>query len=72
VRRHANQRGVSGYQEDPKTILTSVNHVVSCVIPSPSKILMWGDIVNIDVAISLADTALDSWQRHPSGLRNAA
>ncbi len=40
--------GYSGY---PKTILTSVNHVVCHGIPSADKILKQGDIVNIDVAV---------------------
>ncbi|QHE86948.1 type I methionyl aminopeptidase [Hydrogenophaga sp. BPS33] len=40
-----------GYQGYPKTILTSVNHVVCHGIPSPEKILKKGDIVNIDVAV---------------------
>ncbi|GHC81998.1 methionine aminopeptidase [Pseudorhodoferax aquiterrae] len=40
-----------GYQGYPKTVLTSVNHVVCHGIPSPDKILRKGDIVNIDVAV---------------------
>lgn len=40
-----------GYQGYPKTILTSVNHVVCHGIPSPDKILKNGDIINIDVAV---------------------
>src|SRR6218665_1105891 len=40
-----------GYQGYPKTVLTSVNHVVCHGIPSASKILQKGDIVNIDVAV---------------------
>ncbi len=40
-----------GYQGYPKTILTSVNHVVCHGIPSPDKRLKAGDIVNIDVAV---------------------
>jgi len=39
-----------GYQDYPKTILTSVNHVVCHGIPS-AKTLKNGDIVNIDVAV---------------------
>lgn len=41
-----------GYQGYPKTVLTSVNHVVCHGIPSPDKILKKGDIVNIDVAVN--------------------
>ncbi|WP_423680516.1 MULTISPECIES: type I methionyl aminopeptidase [unclassified Undibacterium] len=40
-----------GYHGFPKTICASVNHVVCHGIPSPSKILKKGDIVNIDVAV---------------------
>ena len=40
-----------GYQDYPKTILTSVNHVVCHGIPSEDRILKKGDIVNIDVAV---------------------
>jgi methionyl aminopeptidase len=40
-----------GYQGYPKTVLTSVNQVVCHGIPSPTKILKKGDIVNIDVAV---------------------
>lgn len=40
-----------GYQGYPKTILTSVNHVVCHGIPSEDRILKKGDIVNIDVAV---------------------
>lgn len=40
-----------GYHGFTKTICTSVNEVVCHGIPSPSKILQDGDIINIDVAI---------------------
>ncbi len=40
-----------GYQGYPKTILTSVNHVVCHGIPSEDRVLKKGDIVNIDVAV---------------------
>lgn len=40
-----------GYQGYPKTVLTSVNHVVCHGIPSSDKVLKKGDIVNIDVAV---------------------
>ena len=42
--------GNIGYQGYPKTILTSVNDVVCHGIPS-SRVLLDGDIVNIDVAV---------------------
>jgi methionyl aminopeptidase len=40
-----------GYHGYTKTLCTSVNHVVCHGIPSPSKILKKGDIINIDVAV---------------------
>ncbi len=40
-----------GYKGFPKTICTSVNHVICHGIPSHSKILKDGDIVNIDVTV---------------------
>ena len=40
-----------GYLGYPKTVLTSVNHVVCHGIPSPQQVLKKGDIVNIDVAV---------------------
>jgi len=40
-----------GYHGYTKTLCTSVNHVVCHGIPSPTKILKKGDIVNIDVAV---------------------
>jgi methionyl aminopeptidase len=40
-----------GYKGFPKTLCTSVNHVICHGIPNAGKILKDGDIVNIDVAI---------------------
>ncbi|MBS0969682.1 type I methionyl aminopeptidase [Chimaeribacter arupi] len=40
-----------GYHGYPKTICTSVNHVVCHGIPTDKKALKEGDIVNIDVAL---------------------
>ncbi len=40
-----------GYLGYPKTVLTSVNHVVCHGIPSRETVLKSGDIVNIDVAV---------------------
>jgi methionyl aminopeptidase len=40
-----------GYKGFPKTICTSVNHVICHGIPSHGKILKDGDIVNIDVTV---------------------
>ncbi|SVE01251.1 uncharacterized protein METZ01_LOCUS454105, partial [marine metagenome] len=44
------------YKGFPKSICTSVNHVVCHGIPSQTKILQDGDIVNIDVTV-----ILDNW-----------
>ncbi|MDC8771039.1 type I methionyl aminopeptidase [Roseateles albus] len=40
-----------GYHGYPKTLCSSVNEVVCHGIPSPTKILKNGDIVNLDVAL---------------------
>ncbi|HJU08259.1 MAG TPA: type I methionyl aminopeptidase [Rhodanobacteraceae bacterium] len=40
-----------GYRGFPKTLCTSVNHVICHGIPSESKVLKDGDIVNIDVTV---------------------
>ena len=40
-----------GYRGFPKTICTSVNNVICHGIPSASKLLKAGDIVNIDVTV---------------------
>ena len=41
-----------GYGGFPKTICTSVNHVVCHGIPSDKEILKDGDIINVDVAVT--------------------
>ena len=40
-----------GYKGFPATVCTSVNNVICHGIPSPSKVLKEGDIVNIDVTV---------------------
>lgn len=45
-----------GYRGFPKSICTSVNHVVCHGIPTPNKKLANGDILNIDVTV-----ILDGW-----------
>jgi len=40
-----------GYKGFPKTVCTSVNHVICHGIPSHGKVLKDGDIVNIDVTV---------------------
>lgn len=44
------------YKGFPKSTCTSVNHVVCHGIPSPEKILVDGDILNIDITV-----ILDGW-----------
>ena len=41
-----------GYGGFPKTVCTSLNHVVCHGIPAPDEILKDGDILNIDVAVN--------------------
>jgi len=45
-----------GYRGFPKSICTSINHVVCHGIPSDRKVLRDGDIVNIDITV-----ILDGW-----------
>lgn len=40
-----------GYNGFPKTVCTSVNHVICHGIPASDKVLKKGDIINIDVAV---------------------
>jgi methionyl aminopeptidase len=40
-----------GYRGFPKSVCTSINHVVCHGIPSEKKILKSGDIINIDVTV---------------------
>ncbi len=40
-----------GYRGFPKSVCTSVNHVVCHGIPSEKKVLKKGDIINIDVTV---------------------
>ncbi len=40
-----------GYKGYPKTLCTSINHVICHGIPTPGKILKDGDILNIDVTV---------------------
>lgn len=47
---HGGTAACLGYRGFPKTICTSVNHVVCHGIPSPKK-LVKGDIINIDVTV---------------------
>ena len=56
------------YNGFPKSICTSVNHVICHGIPSNDKILKKGDIVNIDITVDVnvaAESEL-SWIRNDS------
>ena len=55
-----------GYKGFPKSICTSVNHVVCHGIPSEKKILQSGDIVNVDITVKL-----DGWHGDSSRMFNA-
>ncbi|MFO1128957.1 MAG: type I methionyl aminopeptidase [Rhodospirillales bacterium] len=56
IRDHGGIAAPLNYRGFPKSICTSVNHVVCHGIPSPRKELQEGDIVNIDVTV-----ILDGW-----------
>src|SRR5690349_24589320 len=49
-----------GYRGYPKSICTSINHVVCHGIPA-ARVLMDGDVINIDVTV-----ILDGWHGHSS------
>ena len=46
-----NYTGAAGLPPFPKSICTSVNHVICHGIPSPKKVLKRGDVMNIDVTV---------------------
>ena len=56
-----------GYRGFPKSICTSVNHVVCHGIPSERKTLKDGDIVNIDVTVILNGWHGDTSRMFPIG-----
>jgi methionyl aminopeptidase len=55
------------YRGFPKSICTSVNHVVCHGIPDDGKILQNGDIINIDVTVILDGWYGDSSRMFPVG-----
>lgn len=59
------------YKGFPKSICTSVNHVVCHGIPSQSKILQDGDIVNIDITVILNGWHGDSSRMYVAGKINS-
>ena len=58
------------YKGFPKSVCTSVNHVVCHGIPSESKILNIGDIVNVDVTVILDGWYGDSSRMYVAGKVN--
>ena len=58
------------YKGFPKSVCTSVNHVVCHGIPSEKKILSDGDIVNVDVTVKLNGWHGDSSRMFVAGETN--
>jgi len=58
------------YKGFPKSVCTSVNHVVCHGIPSEKKILNNGDIVNVDVTVILDGWYGDSSRMFVAGKTN--
>ena len=58
------------YKGFPKSVCTSVNHVVCHGIPSEKKILSEGDIVNVDVTVILNGWHGDSSRMFVAGKTN--
>ena len=56
-----------GYMGFPKTVCTSVNHVVCHGIPSPDKRLKQGDIINVDVTVIKEGWHGDTSRMYPVG-----
>ena len=59
------------YKGFPKSICTSVNHVVCHGIPSENKILNNGDIINVDVTVILDGWFGDSSRMYVAGKTNS-
>ena len=55
------------YKGFPKSVCTSVNHVVCHGIPNQNKILQDGDIINIDVTVILDKWHGDSSRMYVAG-----
>jgi len=58
------------YKGFPKSVCTSVNHVVCHGIPSEKKILKVGDVVNVDVTVILNGWHGDSSRMYVAGRTN--
>tara|TARA_Y100000590_G_scaffold405888_1_gene494583 strand:+ start:2619 stop:3413 length:795 start_codon:yes stop_codon:yes gene_type:complete len=59
-----------GYKGFPKSICTSVNHVVCHGIPNEKKILQNGDIINVDITVILNGWHGDSSRMFAAGQIN--
>ena len=59
-----------GYKGFPKSICTSVNHIVCHGIPSEKKILQEGDIINVDITVILKGWHGDSSRMFVAGKIN--
>ena len=58
------------YKGFPKSVCTSVNHVVCHGIPSENKILKNGDIINVDITVILDGWHGDSSRMFVAGKTN--
>ena len=58
------------YKGFPKSICTSVNHVVCHGIPNKNKLLQMGDIINVDVTVILDGWHGDSSRMYTAGKIN--
>ena len=58
------------YKGFPKSVCTSVNHVVCHGIPNDKKILNVGDIINVDVTVILDEWYGDSSRMYVAGKTN--
>jgi methionyl aminopeptidase len=67
IREHGAIPAPLNYRGFPKSICTSVNHVVCHGIPSPDKRLQEGDIINIDVTVILDGWHGDTSRMFPVG-----
>jgi len=67
IRDHGATPAPLGYRGYPKSICTSVNHVVCHGIPSDDKTLQAGDVLNIDVTVILEGWHGDSSRMYVAG-----
>jgi len=70
IRQHQAIPAPLNYGGYPKSICTSVNHVVCHGIPSPTEILKDGDIINLDITTILDGYFGDTSASYPIGSVN--